>query len=102
APLAAHAPRLDRAVDAIAHPAAQPQALGHPHHPVAVAHALDAARDGEAGLQRHRGPQANSMIFWSTRRLSPALACSVFTVPSRAAPRTFSLFMGSAPATASP
>src|SRR5262245_51785102 len=94
--------RLDRAVDAIAHPAAQPQALGHLHHPVAVAHALDAARDGEAGLQRHRGPQANSMIFWSTRRLSPALACSVFTVPSRMARSTFSIFMASTTASTSP
>ena len=37
-----------------------------------------------------------------TARLSPGLACSVFTVPSRSARSTFSIFIASTTASVSP
>src|SRR5829696_1755600 len=92
---------LDRAIDAVAHPAGQAKVVRGRDRPVAVAHALHPAGDREAGLQCHRF-QVNSMIFWSTRRLSPALACRVLTVPSCTARSTFSIFIASTTASASP
>lgn len=45
---------FDRAIHAVAHPAGEAEPLRGRDRPVAVAHALHAAADREAGLQRHR------------------------------------------------
>src|SRR5205085_5466553 len=53
-------------------------------------------------VQCHGPAQANSNITASTARLSPGLALMVLTTPSRSARKTFSIFIASTTASASP
>ena len=50
----------------------------------------------------HAGPHSNSRMIWSTARLSPLPAETVFTTASRWAMSTFSIFIASMTASRSP
>ena len=70
-----------------------------------AAQVLDPAGRGSASAGSRYAAvrnQANSRITASTARLSPALAATFLTLPSRSARRMFSIFMASTTASASP
>src|SRR5438445_1795108 len=70
--------RLDAAVGAVAHPAAQAEPARPAHHPGAVADPLYPAGDAQPhaphGQFPRELPYSNSRITWSTARLSPGFA----------------------------
>src|SRR5439155_21975598 len=98
--------RLDAAVGAVAHPAAQAEPARPAHHPGAVADPLYPAGDAQPhaphGQLPRELPYSNSRITWSTARLSPGLARSLATRPSRSARSTFSIFIASTTTSGSP
>ena len=56
------------------------------------------------GCERVRAPgvYSNSRMIWPTLSVSPALACSLVTLPARAARRMFSIFIACTTASSSP
>ena len=98
---------FDAAVKTITHPSRKgvgarlfdrPSPIPHPLHP-----AFDADAEGD-DIRHVSSPNysANSMIFWSTIRLSPALEWTLPMVPSRSARRMFSIFIASTTQSTSP
>src|SRR5258708_23295784 len=95
--------RLDAGGGQIGDPAGEGPAPRLALGPEGKSHALDAAGDDDAGGgDGHRAAQANSRMTWSTARLSPVLARTVLTLPSRSARSTFSIFIASTTASSSP
>src|SRR5688572_24860326 len=94
--------RFDIAVAPVAHPAVEAAGLRLLRGPGTEPDTLDGAGDQHVnGLAVGHG-YANSTITWSTERLSPALACSFATLPSRSARSMFSIFIASTTASSCP
>src|SRR6476660_3236765 len=96
--------RLDAAVARVAHRAVETKRAGGVIRPGAIIDALHASFDSDThgsgvGLGH---AHANSRITASTLRLSPGLASTLDTLPSRSAFSTFSIFIASTTQSASP
>src|SRR5262249_23768911 len=95
--------RLDTAVGAVTHPAAQAEPQRGLDRPGAVADPLHPAGDAQPYAPHDRPRHySSSRMTWSTARLSPGLARSLATRPSRSARNTFSIFTASTMTSGSP